>query len=614
MNHTSENIHELRESSPRLSIDPTESRASSDRLNSDVRTAYSRTASARGSTSLINKPHKRRFDFSGSWLWEIICAAFAVIGIASLVGFLIRIHGTRYADWQYTAAPNTVISIIMTITEAALLVPITACLGQLKWNLYRRPASLEYMQAIDEASRGSFGSFQILYRAILGSKTGILTFYGAFLTVIALAVDPFAQQILTFPLRPTQSSNDTAFIQYAHNYSSGIQEYIGSDNVTSFGLSSLLPRAILSGLSLSNTSLQPECSSGSCSYPKFVSLGVCGQCEKVTEQTTHDCQGAVLKIEGSSLTLSDPGLNCTYTAPYGFNVTLNTNNFFSHPEDGMISQSGSTYFFDMGYWSSIPRQSGKIFDIESPIVSFITISLNGSIIYTANNLTASPKLSFTECAFYWCEKEYAPTNYSGYAAGIPILQTQQLLSRTGGPLTPLSKSLSNDTSYYVPDVILEDLPIALESVFNGTSYSKGFLGENAQSGLTITSLLQLSNITEVVDSISTKLTDTIRDSNHRIRGTAFRDEAFIDVRWPWIILPLCVVLGSASLLLATAVATRKENTVVCKTSVLPLLMSDLDIASEYKFNSLRNVDEVKRISKKIVVILEQDDGLRLSEI
>ncbi|KAJ5724724.1 hypothetical protein N7493_006452 [Penicillium malachiteum] len=94
------------------------------------------------------------------------CAAIAVIDIALLVAFLITIHGAQYANWQYTASPNTVISIIMTVTETAPLVPITACLGQLKWNLYRTSASVKYMQAIDEASRGSLGSFQILYRVV----------------------------------------------------------------------------------------------------------------------------------------------------------------------------------------------------------------------------------------------------------------------------------------------------------------------------------------------------------------------------------------------------------------------------------------------------------------
>ncbi|KAB8269253.1 hypothetical protein BDV30DRAFT_242561 [Aspergillus minisclerotigenes] len=219
----------------------------------------------------------------------------------------------------------------MTITKAALLVPITACLGQLKWNLYWRSAPLEYMQAIDEASYGSWGSFQILYRVNVGAKMGVLTFFGAFLALSALAVDPFAQQILTFPSRLTQASNETAFIQYAHNYSSRITYYYDGSGAA-FGLSAVLPRAIMSGLSLSNFSLQPECGGGSCSYPRFVSLGLCSQCKDITEQTVQECQGDALELDGTFWVQPGPSMNCTYTAPYGFNFTL-------HPQD--ISQLAS---------------------------------------------------------------------------------------------------------------------------------------------------------------------------------------------------------------------------------------------------------------------------------
>ncbi|QMW42857.1 hypothetical protein G4B11_006227 [Aspergillus flavus] len=216
----------------------------------------------------------------------------------------------------------------MTITKAALLVPITACLGQLKWNLYRRSAPLEYMQAIDVASRGSWCSFQILYRVNVGAKTGALTFFGAFLTLSALAVDPLAQQILTFPSQLTRASNETAFIQYAQNYSSGIAYYYDGSRAA-IGLSPVLPRAIMSGLSLSNFSLQLECCGGSCSYPRFVSLGICSQCKDITEQMVQECQGDALELDGTFWVQSGPSMNCTYTAPYGFNFAL-------HPQD--ISQ------------------------------------------------------------------------------------------------------------------------------------------------------------------------------------------------------------------------------------------------------------------------------------
>lgn len=76
----------------------------------------------------------RSFDFDGSWTWEVICAIVSLICTALLIGFLASVNGKRYDDWQYTIAPNTVVSIVAAFSKAAMLVPVSACIGQLKWS------------------------------------------------------------------------------------------------------------------------------------------------------------------------------------------------------------------------------------------------------------------------------------------------------------------------------------------------------------------------------------------------------------------------------------------------------------------------------------------------
>jgi hypothetical protein len=49
---------------------------------------------------------------------------------------------------------------------------------------------------------------------------------------------------------------------------------------------------------------------------------------------------------------------------------------------------------------------------------------------------------------------------------------------------------------------------------------------------------------------------------HEIRGKAFREETFIHVRWPWIILPVIVTLGSIALLLGTAIESKHRKAVL----------------------------------------------------
>ena len=114
------------------------------------------------------KLHRRGSDIDETWTWEIASAILSLAGIAVIIWFLVYIHEKPYANWQYTVSPNTVISIISAITKAALLSAVSACLGQLKWRLYKksRPTSLEQIQTVDEASRGSWGSLKVFWGVV----------------------------------------------------------------------------------------------------------------------------------------------------------------------------------------------------------------------------------------------------------------------------------------------------------------------------------------------------------------------------------------------------------------------------------------------------------------
>ncbi|KAJ5703657.1 hypothetical protein N7493_011582 [Penicillium malachiteum] len=222
---------------------------------------------------------------------------------------------------------------------------------------------------------------------------GILTFCGAFLTILALAVDPFAQQILSFPVKPIQASNETASIPCVQNYTSGLGgDYNGLHGEA--GLTPSLARAIISGILISNSSIRPECSSGSCSYPEFVSLGNCGHYKDVTEQMTEDCQ--------------EDAPDCNYTSPSGFKITINLENLTIAQD---IGQNMSILYVD--YWLSKSSTTERTLGIWYPIVSFITAIQNETIVYTPT--TTPPKPTFTECVMYWCQKKYATSNYSGSA-------------------------------------------------------------------------------------------------------------------------------------------------------------------------------------------------------
>lgn len=587
-------------------IDP--SRRSSDNLSPST-AAHPETASIvtevdpaqqdpkRSFKSFKAKSRRCKFDLGDSWTWEIGSAALSVVGNALLVGFLVNIHDKPYADWQYTVAPNTVVSIISAVTKAALLTAVSSCLGQLKWKSYERPSSapLERMQIIDEASRGSWGALKVLSRMASGSKMGILTFSGAVLTFLAVAVDPFAQQILSFPSRQVQASNETAFIQSAHNYTVEVSTEPYYKLVDS-GI-----KAFYRAMSLPDTGLQAQCTTEKCSYPKFVSLGICSKCEDVTERTTQECVGTVLPSADRAL-----DMNCTYTAPYEYTFTASLDDMKT---GGYPYNESSIWLFlrYLAFYSRTPDENGyiekegyEIFDIETPIFSFLAANQKEDVRYTSQNTTAwPPKPPLTECAIYWCEKEYAPSNFSATSDPIPVSRTQRLIvdEEVSDPHSGYSNytlvpppgliSLSNMSStYHISQSLTTRFVPQLAGLFNGSKPESFYDWP----------ILVSNNLTDVVKSLSTSLTDAIRsgDVNSRISGKAFRTETYIHVRWPWIILPSFVVLASTILLIATTLATR--NTVLWKNSLLPFLRSYFDTSTVAEDDSipLRSVDGVTR--------------------
>ena len=84
------------------------------------------------------------------------------------------------------------------IKQTSMLLAATESIGQAKWLLFRKQSrNLADFKTIDEASRGPWGAFQLLYRFWDGRT--ILASAGAFIVLASLAVDPFTQQVLSYP-------------------------------------------------------------------------------------------------------------------------------------------------------------------------------------------------------------------------------------------------------------------------------------------------------------------------------------------------------------------------------------------------------------------------------
>jgi hypothetical protein len=124
----------------------------------------------------------------------MICSVGALLAI---IAVLFAYDGKSMTRWNAWLRPNTVVSALSTLAKSSMLMAVGQGLGQLKWRHFeRRPRRL-----LD---------FEV-WKALAGST-------GAIITILALAMDPFAQQVISFDSRQVVADNTTSTLRAARAY------------------------------------------------------------------------------------------------------------------------------------------------------------------------------------------------------------------------------------------------------------------------------------------------------------------------------------------------------------------------------------------------------------
>lgn len=94
------------------------------------------------------------------------------------------------------------------------MLSVAACIGQWKWVYISSKARiLSDLDVIEEASRGPLGSLQMIATIPWGWAT-----LGAFITVLALVIDSFAQEVISTELVTENVNDGTASFKIARDY------------------------------------------------------------------------------------------------------------------------------------------------------------------------------------------------------------------------------------------------------------------------------------------------------------------------------------------------------------------------------------------------------------
>lgn len=150
------------------------------------------------------------------WWWEIGSSLLSMISMSLILAILFAVNEKPLSNWTLAIQPNSLISVSTTVGKTAMMVSVTSCVSHLKWRHFQlRSQKMSHLQLFDDASRGPWGAFLLL----IGVRSrAFLAWIFAVITIVGLAIEPSAQQILDFPQRVARLENVTATIGRAENY------------------------------------------------------------------------------------------------------------------------------------------------------------------------------------------------------------------------------------------------------------------------------------------------------------------------------------------------------------------------------------------------------------
>jgi hypothetical protein len=193
----------------------------------------------------------------------------------------------------------SIVTVLSKVASAALILPISEAIGQLKWSWFHGQESKDAFdfEIFDKASRGAWGSVLLLFR----TKGRSLAALGALLTVMLLAIDTFFQQVTSFPERWLLRGE--GLIPKVVRYSPEVVDVFSStwgDTPTAATNQDL--KGALTPLfydqngthhSTNRNGSQQDlpfvCPTSVCSWKPYRTLGVCSACADISDLLTYAC-------------------------------------------------------------------------------------------------------------------------------------------------------------------------------------------------------------------------------------------------------------------------------------------------------------------------------------
>lgn len=606
------------------------------------------------------------------WLLEIISWLFSAACMIAIIAVLANLQNQRLTKWWLAEKTgltlNAYISILSKVAGAALILPVSEALGQLKWSWFLNHSKQMWdYEIFDNASRGPWGALLLLIR----TKCRALAALGAVITLASLALDPFFQLVVDFPDRWALNNDTPSAIPRVIEYNPFFTpEYSGGYEIN-FVDPNFRP---VVGQYVIDNGTQPipfgngtrpdiplSCPTSNCTWPVYETLGVCSECRDASSLLEYACLHTQIDWSANQTGPNEPSSYPNGTVcGYFLNVTSSDPVLMS----GYVvdNSSGTRPMGEMLLARSIPLTelltktplyggSINFKHVRNPIIDTIIVS---SADPSANNPWAKAPIAH-ECVLAWCVKTVESSYIIGeYSENV----TSTFWNTTDGPLPWKSSQFEVDGETYTETTYTQDIALtpppssrnqSSNLVFNNTyqmsnrtasnailvfddyfpsSYStlapgedpmlryKNFAAGPSFRKVFFNPMLAPNNITHHFERLATALTNAVRSdvkSKNMLQGDAYNMENYVAVRWEWLTLPLGL-LFSALIFLAATIATSaggKDGVGIWKTSAIATLLYGLPDDVQRKITSAED-GTPRAKAKELRVELKSDRRWRIS--
>ncbi|KAF2036627.1 hypothetical protein EK21DRAFT_105939 [Setomelanomma holmii] len=505
------------------------------------------------------------------------------------------------------------------VASAALIVPTSEALGQLKWNWFYNSRAVLDFEIFDKASRGPWGAIMLLFR----KRGRSLAALGALLIVLLLAIDTFfLSQVVVLSDRwylDSEAGTLPLTVQYEPNLPKVYRERANM-NVQDIDIARVIERFAY------DNGTQPVLYANGTrpGIPLDVGSELTYACLAGTMDWTSDLDGGYnVKDDYKNGAMCGYFLNVTSHRPVLMS-DYQVNADGTAGDTLLMHTLPLTMIFD--YFPFYGNGSINFKSLRDTIADVLIVSANGS---TSSVHQGTPPVA-QECVLSWCVKTIRSTPstldsfsfQTAYENGTDNYYLQNISIDLGK--TPSGRTISgfgtlNSSASTIYQGFQNIFPAFTTLRSNSTvpvmRWKTWDKGPPWNRVLDFNPWLAPNNVTRHMERFATAMTNVIRTAPRKIMlsGDAFSTETFTRIRWPWLAFPFALLLLSLIFLVSTIIKTSNDGAMgTWKTSAMPTLIYSLspDLQRELSPSQI-GASASKEGATKVRIKLLPDRGWRV---